>query len=352
MTYRVIQWSTGNVGVFALRAILQHPELELVGVWAHSEDKVGVDAGELCGLDPVGITATRDAEALLALGADCICYTATGDRRTIEAMKDLARILASGANLVSCSVSALVHPKSVPQRMVEPLAEACRKGDSSFFASGIEPGFASDILPLVLSGLCERWESIRIQEIINYATYDQPELLFEAFGFGKPLDHTPPLLQPGVLSFAWGGSLHLMAEALGLELEEIREVHDRMPVEKAIVIGGHTLEPGTCGALRFEVQGIIGGKVALVVEHVTRMDDALAPEWPSGARGYRVSIEGTPRMQVEWEFEDEQGDHTVGGLLITATRLVNAIPAVCQAETGLLSVLDLPLITGRGLYGT
>ncbi|MBW2268122.1 MAG: diacylglycerol kinase [Deltaproteobacteria bacterium] len=352
MSYRVIQWSTGNVGVFALRAILQNPELELVGVWAHSEDKEGVDAGELCGLDPVGITATTDAEALLALGADCVCYTATGDRRTIEAMEDMARILASGANLVSCSVAALVHPKSMPQPMVEPLAEACRKGNSSLFASGIEPGFASDTLPLVLSGLCERWESIRIQEIINYATYDQPELLFEAFGFGQPLDHTPPLLQPGVLSFSWGGSLHLMAEGLGLELDEVREVHDRIATEKAIAIGEHTIEAGTCGALRFEVQGIIDGKIVLVVEHVTRMDDAVAPEWPSGAGGYRVSIEGVPRMQLEWEFEDEQGDHTVGGVLITATRLVNAIPAVCEADSGLLSVLDLPLITGRGLHGT
>lgn len=352
MTYSVIQWSTGNVGAFALRSIMQHPELELVGVGAHSADKVGVDAGELCGLDPVGVIATRDDEALLALGADCVCYTATGDSRPIEAMQDMARILASGANLVSCSVAALVHPKSVPQQMIEPLAEACRKGGSSFFASGIEPGFASDTLPLVLSGLCERWESIRIQEIINYASYDQPELLFEAFGFGKPLDHTPPILRPGALSFAWGGSLHLMAEGLGLELDEVREVHDRRPTEQAIVVGGHTLEAGTCGALRFEVQGMIGGRAALVVEHVTRLDDALAPEWPSGAGGYRVSIEGTPRMQVDFEFADERGDHTVGGVLITATRLVNAIPAVCEADAGLMSALDLPLVTGRGLHGS
>ncbi len=352
MAYRVIQWSTGNVGVFALRAILQHPELELVGVWAHSKDKVGIDAGELCGRDPVGITATGDAEALLALGADCVCYTATGDRRPMEAMRDLGRILASGANLVSCTVAALVHPRSLPAPMREPLAEAARKGGSSLFASGIEPGFASDILPLVLSGLAERWETIRIQEIINYATYDQPELLFEAFGFGKPLDHTPPILQPGALGFAWGGSLNLMAEALGLELEEICEVHERVPTEEALVVGAQILEAGTCGALRFEVQGIVGGEPVLVVEHVTRLDDALAPEWPIGAGGYRVCIEGSPRMQVEFEFADDEGDHTVGGLQITATRLVNAIPAVCEAETGLLSALDLPLITGRGLHGT
>ncbi|MBJ17906.1 MAG: diacylglycerol kinase [bacterium] len=352
MTFRVIQWSTGNVGAFALRAILQHPELELVGVWTHSQDKIGVDAGELCGRDPVGIAATGNAEALLALGADCVCYTATGDRRPMEAMRDLTQILSSGANLVSCTVAALVHPKSLPASMHDPLAEACREGASSLFASGIEPGFASDVLPLVLSGLSERWETIRIQEILNYATYDQPELLFEVFGFGKPLDQTPPILRPGALRFAWGGSLNLMAEALGLELEEIREVHERVPTEEVLVLGGHTLEAGTSGALRFEVQGIVAGRPALVVEHVTRLDDALAPEWPTGAGGYRIFIEGNPHMQVEFEFEDEEGDHSEAGLQLAATRLVNAIPAVCEAESGLLSALDLPLVTGRGLHGT
>ncbi|MAE95922.1 MAG: diacylglycerol kinase [Deltaproteobacteria bacterium] len=350
MTYRVVQWSTGNVGAFALRAILQHPELELAGVWVSSEEKVGRDAGELCGLGPVGIAASHDAEALLALRPDCVCYTATSNNRPIEAIEDLGRILETGANVVSCSVAPLVHPGVLPPQMVEPLQKACLEAGSSLYVSGIEPGFASDTLPLTLSGLCERWESIRVQEIINYATYDQPELLFEAFGFGKPLDHTPPVLQPGTLSFAWGGALRLMADGLGIELDEIREVHERVPFEKPFTIGEHTLEPGTSGALRFEVQGIVGGQPALVVEHVTRLDDDLAPDWPSGRGGYRVTIEGTPRMQVQFEFEDERGDHTVGGVLITATRIVNAIPTVCEARAGLLSMLDLPLITGRGLH--
>jgi 4-hydroxy-tetrahydrodipicolinate reductase len=349
MPYRVIQWSTGNVGRFALRCIVGHPELELVGLWVHGAAKAGRDAGELCGIAPVGVRATNDAAALLALDADCVCYTATADLRPFEAVEDICRILAAGKNVVSSSIVPLVHPRSFFPEVREKLEEACGRGGTSFLTSGIDPGFANDLLPLVLSGLCERWEEIRILEIINYATYDQPQVLFETMGFGKPLDHTPLLLTPGTLSFAWGGTIRLLAEGLGVELEGIREMHERRPAERAIRIGEHTVEPGTMAALRFEVQGIVDGRPAIVVEHVTRLDDALAPGWPTGRGSYRVVITGRPTMRCEFEFEDERGDHAVGGVLLTATRLVNAIPAVCQARPGLLSALDLPLVTGRGL---
>ena len=349
MAYRVIQWSTGNVGRYALRAILGHPELELVGVFVHGLAKAGRDAGELAGGARVGLAATNDAEALLALDADCVCYTATADRRPFEAVADMCRILASGKNVVSSSVVGLVHPTTLLPQITEQLEEACRKGGTSFFTSGIDPGFANDVLPLVLSGLCERWDELRVQEIINYATYDQPQVLFDIMGFGKPLDHVPMLLLPGALSFGWGGTLRLLAEGLGVALDEIREVHERRPATRPIRIGSHVVEVGTMAALRFELQGVVRGRPAIVVEHVTRLDDALAPEWPTGSGSYRVLISGTPGMKCEFEFWDERGDHAVGGVLLSATRLVNAIPAVCEARPGLLSALDLPLITGRGL---
>ena len=349
MAYRVIQWSTGNVGRFALSAILDHPELELAGVFVHGPEKAGLDAGELAGTAPVGVAATHDADAILALDADCVCYTATADRRPFEAVADMARILASGKNVVSSSVVGLVHPATLLPQFTEQLEEACRKGGSSFFTSGIDPGFANDVLPLVLTGLCQRWDEVRVQEIINYATYDQPAVLFDIMGFGKPLDHVPMLLQPGVLGFGWGGTVRLLAEGLGVQIESLRELHERRPATRPIQIGAHRVEVGTMAALRFELQGIVRGRPALVVEHVTRLDDDLAPEWPSGKGSYRVLIAGTPGMRCEFEFWDERGDHAVGGVLLTATRLVNAIPAVCEARPGLLSALDLPLITGRGL---
>jgi 4-hydroxy-tetrahydrodipicolinate reductase len=187
MAYRVIQWSTGNVGAFALRCILDHPELELAGLWVHGAAKDGRDAGELCGRPPAGVTATRDAERLLALDADCVCYTATADLRPFEAIEDICRILAAGKDVVSSSVVPLVHPKSFFPEVRDRLEEACRTGGTSFFTSGIDPGFANDVLPLTLSGLCQRWE---IASSRSSTTRPRPPraVLFETMGFGKPLD--------------------------------------------------------------------------------------------------------------------------------------------------------------------
>jgi len=296
------------------------------------------------------VKATNDVDALLASNADCVSYTATADLRPFEAIEDICRILAAGKNVVSSSVVPLVHPHSFFPEVRDRLADACAKGRSSFLTSGIDPGFANDMLPLVLSGLAGSWEEIRIQEIINYATYDQPQVLFDTMGFGQPMDATPLLLTPGTLAFAWGGTVRLLADGLGLELDEVRQEFERRPAERAVTIGKRTVEPGTMGALRFEVQGIVGGVAAIVVEHVTRIDDALAPEWPQGKGSYRVLVKGDPGMRCDYEFWDEHGDHAVGGVVLTATRIVNAIPAVCQAKPGLLSALDLPLVTGRGLY--
>ena len=350
MRPRVIQGSTGNVGTHALRHVIDHPGLDLVGLWVHGAAKEGRDAGELCGRPPTGVRATRDAERLLALDADCVCYTATADLRPFEAIEDVCRILAAGKNVVSSSVVPLVHPHSFFPEVRDKLAAACATGRSSFFTSGIDPGFANDLLPLVLSGLAGTWREIRVQEIINYATYDQPQVLFETMGFGQPMDATPLLLTPGTLAFAWGGTIRLLADGLGLVLDDVRQTWERRPAERPVRIGSRTVEPGTMGALRFEVQGIVDGAPALVVEHVPRIDDALAPDWPQGDGSYRVLIDGVPGMRCEFEFWDEHGDHAVGGVVLTATRLVNAIPAVCAAAPGLLSALDLPLVTGRGLY--
>src|SRR5437867_13361360 len=167
MPYRVIQWSTGNVGRFALRSILGHPELALVGLWVHGAAKARKDAGELCGLPPVGVRATNDADTLLAMRADCVCYTATAHLRPFEAVEDVCRILAAGKNVVSSSIVPLVHPGSFFPEVRDKLEDACRRGGTSFLTSGIDPGFANDLLPLALSGLCQRWTEVRILEIIN-----------------------------------------------------------------------------------------------------------------------------------------------------------------------------------------
>jgi len=350
VTYRVIQWSTGNVGRHATRLIARHPDLELVGLWVHDPAKAGRDAGELVGTDRIGVTATDNADELLSVDADCVCYTATADTRITEAIDDLARILGSGKNVVSSSVVPLVFPPHVDPSLRAPLEQACVEAGVSCFTSGIDPGWANDLLPLVLTGACERVESLRVMEVVNYATYAQPTVLFDTMGFGHPLDHVPLLLVPGILSLAWGGVVKVLAAGLGVEIEELREVHERVPAPERIDLGFGVVEAGTSAALRFEVQGIVEGKARIVLEHVTRLDDTLAPDWPqpAGRSGYRVIVQGNPSYTCDVQMMGDDGDHNTGGLVGTAARIVNAIPAVCEAEPGLLSVLDLPLVPGKG----
>jgi 4-hydroxy-tetrahydrodipicolinate reductase len=349
MTYRVVQWSTGNVGLHAVRLIARHPQLELVGLWVHSPDKVGRDAGELVGIEPLGVAATNDVEEILALRPDCVCYTATADLRPGEAIADMAQLLAAGINVVSSSVVPLIYPPHVDPEMRRPLEEACAVGATSCFTSGIDPGFANDLLPLVLAGTCEYVDSLRVMEIVNYNTYAQPQVLFETMGFGQPLDATPLLLIPGVLSFAWGGVVRTIAAGLGVEIDELRESHERRPAPETIDLGFGVVEAGTTAALRFEVEGLVDGEAVVVLEHVTRLDDSLAPDWPQpvGHSGYRIIVSGNPNYTLDLQMMGDDGDHNTAGLVGTAGRIVNAIPAVCEAAPGLLSVHDLPLVTLR-----
>jgi hypothetical protein len=353
MPYRVVAWSTGNVGRNALVGIDAHPELELAGVWVSNPAKIGKDAGDLAGLDrPLGVTATGDAGELLALRPDCVVYTALADVRIFEALDDLCRILRSGANVVSSSPVFLQFPDGVvPSEMSDPVREAAAEGNASVFVNGIDPGFANDVLPLALTGISERVDEVRCLEILNYATYDQPTVLFDIMGFGRPLDETPLLLQPGVLTMAWGSVVRQIAAALDVDLDEIGEWHTRFPAPETFAVSSGTIETGTAAALRFEVRGLRGGKPLIVLEHVTRLRDDLAPTWPqpTGTGCYRVEIRGEPNCTLDLQLVGSDGDHNTAGLKTTAMRLVNAIPAVVQAPPGLLTAMDLPLIPARGL---
>jgi 4-hydroxy-tetrahydrodipicolinate reductase len=263
----------------------------------------------------------------------------------------MAAMLASGKNVVSSSVVSLIYPPHVDPHIRGKLEEACAAGNSSCFTSGIDPGWANDLLPFVLTGACEYIDELRVMEVVNYATYAQPTVLFDIMGFGRPLDSDPLLLLPGVLSLAWGGVVKVLAAGLGVEIEELREVHERRPAPRDIDLGFGVVEQGTTAAMRFEVQGVVDGQVRIVLEHVTRLADDLCPDWPQpiGESGYRVIVTGNPTYTCDVQMMGDDGDHNTGGLVGTAARLINAIPAVCAAPPGLLSVLDLPLIPGAAL---
>jgi 4-hydroxy-tetrahydrodipicolinate reductase len=349
---RVIQWGTGNAGQPALRAIIRRPDLELVGVHAHSPQKVGRDAAELCGLDePTGVVATDDIDALLALDADCVSYMVQGESRMRATIDELSRALAAGKNVVNTSLVFLVYPPSMPDGFRAPLEAACEEGGTTLFTSGLDPGWSGDVIPLALAGACERVDSVRVTEMMDYSTYEDPGFTGVFFGYGRPLDYEAPLFSPGAVSGGWGGMIHMVADALGWKVEELREEHERLPAPETFETAMGTIEQGTCAGVRFEVQGIVDGRAAVVAAHVNRLRADIGPEWPAlsdGRSGYRMEISGSPSYTCEIEPIGDHGDHNEAGILGTAMRMVNAIPAVCAAPPGLVSPLDLPLFTGRG----
>lgn len=346
MPIDVIGWSTGTVGIHAVPAIIAHPELELAGLWVHSDDKAGRDAGELCGGPPVGVSATQDSEALLALDADCICYTASSDIRPDAVVDDLCRMLAGGKNVVNTSFVPLLYPKAAGEGVNDRLEAACQEGASSFFTSGIDPGFGNAGLAIGALALCKEVRTVRMMEIVNYATWDNPFTMFEIMGFGKADTSQSLLLSPGSTALAWGPVLELVAAAIGLEVDDILERHEVMTADTDIEIASGTVAAGTISAMRFEIIAMSGGEERLVVEHVTRLRDDDAPEWPHGA-GYRILIEGDPHVQVELGLSSDNGDHNHAGCLATAMHVVNAIPAVVAADPGVQNLLSLPVYSAR-----
>ncbi|MFT4127367.1 MAG: diacylglycerol kinase [Gordonia sp. (in: high G+C Gram-positive bacteria)] len=355
MTLRVVEWSTGTVGRHAIAGIDAHPDLELVGVWVSDPAKVGRDAGDLAGLGrDLGVIATHDRDALLALAPDAIVHTAMTDDRVVEAIGDLTAFLRAGINVVSSGPVVLQFPHGVlPSSMVDDIAAAAIAGGASLHVNGIDPGFANDVLPLAMTSLSQRIDEIRCAEIADYGTYNQPVVMRDLFGFGQPMDATPLLLNPGMLSLAWGSVVRQLATGLGVTLDEpLVERVERVAADRDYSTVSVDVPAGTMAALHFEVIGQVAGADRVVLEHYTRTHPEQCPDWPVPSTGdgcYRIEISGEPQMAVEFTHRGETGDHNVSGMIVTAMRLVNSVPAVVNAPPGLVTALDLPLVTGKGL---
>ncbi|MCW2813205.1 MAG: dihydrodipicolinate reductase [Nocardioides sp.] len=353
---RVVVWSTGTIGRHAIAGIDAHPDLELVGVWVSNPDKHGKDAGVLAELGrELGITATTDRDELIALAPDAIVHTAMADDRVFECIEDLISFVEAGINVTSSGPVLLQWPEEIlPPEFIQRIEDACAKGNASMHINGIDPGFANDVLPLVMTSLSQRIDEVRVMEICNYATYYQPVVMGDLFGFGKPMEEVGMLWHPGILTMAWGSVVRQIAAGLDVVLDEpLTEEVDRRPAERDTHSVSGDIAAGTMGSVRFQLIGKVDGVPRVVLEHVTRTDDDSQPEWetpPAGSDAcYRIKITGEPMMNVDFTHHGEHGDHNVSGMITTAQRIVNALPAVVAAEPGIVRALDLPLVTGRGL---
>jgi 2,4-diaminopentanoate dehydrogenase len=358
MSYRVIQWTTGGTGRNALRHILARPDLELAGVWVHSAEKNGADAAELCGWPrPTGVHATNSVDEIVDLDADCVSYMRTnpyyplGDQTAsseVDAVvEELDRLLSSGKNVVSLTTLPLVWPPMWGAPVLERLQRACEKGQSSFRAVGICPGFYTDALPLLLSGMSERIDRIRYVQLLNYSTYAQPTRM-RMLGFGvRPSELKPQ--DPHRMAAVYGPAMYVMAAALGVRLSGFTEDFAWQVTREDLDVAFGRVEAGTVGAIRMELCGLVGGEPLFVFEVVSRLRNDLAPDWPSmgGREGFRVVIEGEPNLSVDCDIGAEAGNGIEITLNQTAALAINEIPGLCRAAPGVHSFLDSPVTTGR-----
>ena len=319
MSLRVVQWTTGNVGKRSVRAVVDHPDLELVGCYAWSADKVGRDVGTLCGIDPLGVAATDDVDALLALKPDCVIYNPMWPD-----IDELVRIL-----------------------------EACERGGATMFGTGISPGFA-ELLAIVATSICDRVDKVTVSEAADTTLYDSPTTEIPA-GFGRPIDdpELPAMTAQGTAVF--GEAVALVADALGVELDEIVCEAEYAQTTEDLDLGSWKIDAGCVAGLAASWQGRVGGRTVVDLNVRWKKGTALEPNWAI-EDGWVIQIDGRPTVTTKIGFlppPDFEAttfqDFMVLGMIMTAMPAVYAIPRVVEAAPGIVTYVDLPLVLPRGL---
>lgn len=352
--YPVIVWGTGVVGKLVIRELLDHPVYELAGVIVHDPSKNGVDVGTLVGAEPAGLAASTDIDAVLA-NEGTVAYFGPTAQYALENIDNMTRALRTGHNVVSTAMTPWVYPQVCPPEMLVDINKACEEGQTSCFTTGIDPGFANDLFPMTLLGVCGRVDSVLVQELLDYQYYNGD--FATPMGLGAPMEQPAVLEIPEVLIIAWGHTIPMIADAVGVKLEKIDTVYEKWATPTDITYGAApntaVVPAGHCAAVRFEIRGWVDGEPKINIEHVNRITNDTAPHWPRAQSvdndAYRIEIKGSPNITQETVFRDERtGDGAIGGCLATGMRAINAIPAVIDAAPGFVTALDLPLVPGRG----
>ena len=336
-SHRVVQWATGNIGTRSLRSVIEHPTLELAGVYVHSPDKAGRDAGDLCGLEPTGVSATNDIEDVVAVGADCVLYMP----RALDA-DEVCRLLASGANVVTTR-GEFHHPPSMDAALRERVEAACAEGGTSLHSTGSSPGFISEAVPLVLTSIQRRLDGLTIDEFADLSQRPSPDLLFGIMGFGQaPAGFDERRLSHGRTSF--GPSLRLVADTLGVPLDDLEASGEVAVASRTVDIAAGTIEAGTVAAQRLTVAGMRDGVPLLRFRATWYCTTELDPAWLVRPTGWHVAVEGDAPLDVDLRFPfpiEQMADMSPG---YTAHRAVNAVPVVCAAPPGIRTTVDLPQV--------
>lgn len=346
-TYRVIQWATGVVGKTALRHFIENPVFELVGVLVTNPEKVGMDAGDIVGLTKTGVLATDDVEKIIALEADCVLFAPI-----MTNVETICRLLRSGKNVAS--VAGPFSPQHYPEHFAK-IEAACREGNSSYHACGVHPGFSGDILPLTLTRLMNRVDHIQIYEFIDKLR--NPMVYTEVMGFGRDPDAllAKPSRSPEA-PYAFAQSMALVAEGLGKKIEkvttklEVAKATQDIPYSLGIglPISG-TIRKGTVAGQHYEWTAWVEGKPLITYHFYWTMGENVEPPWDIDSR-YQVVIEGDPPIELRlMSRPDADGVRPFLGLPWTGLLGATALPAVCEAEPGVVTHVDLGIVQPQGL---
>jgi hypothetical protein len=346
--YRVVQWTTGNVGKSSVAAIAANPTLELVGCYAWSDDKVGRDVGVLAGIEPLGVAATNDVDALLALKPDVVVY----NPMWID-VDELVRILSAGVNVVTSASFITGHNLGDGR---DKLAAACEKGGATMFGSGVSPGFA-ELIAIAATNGCARVDKVIIAESSDTTFYDSPDTE-RPCGFGKPIDDPDlqPMMSEGTAIFA--EAVRLVGDALGVEFDEIVCEAEYAQTTEDVVMASWTIEKGCVAGVFGSWQGRVNGKTIVDLNVRWRKGQTLDPDWDVDGDPWKITIEGLPTVTMQVGFlpppdfiENAKTIEDFMGLghIITALPPIHAIPAVVAAAPGIVTYNDLPLILPRGV---
>jgi hypothetical protein len=335
--YRVVQWSTGTIGTRALRALIDHPRMTLTGVYVHRHDKVGRDAGELCGTNATGVTATASIDDVIAAAPDCALYMPNALN-----LDEMCRLLAAGINVVS-TCGAFHHPPSMDPAVRAKVQGACELGGTSVHSTGSSPGFITEAVPLVLTSIQRQLNAIAIDEYADLSQRNSPDLLFHVMGFGRPIGPFEQF-RADYLGGSFGPSLHLVADAIGLPLDSVEASGELAAASKDTTIAAGELKVGTVAAQRVTVSGIRAGRQLLRFRATWYCTTDLEPSWDLLDTGWHVSVDGDAPLDVTLRMPIPLDRMAAISPAYTANRAVNAVPYVCAAAPGIVSTLDLPQI--------
>jgi len=286
---RIVVWGTGFVGKMIIPEVLRHPNFELVGVGVSDKDKVGRDVGEICGIGDIGIVATDDLQALIALRPDALVHYGPTAGLADANIRDIGAFLRAGIDVASTAMTPWVwpHMKLNPPSWIDPITEACAEGGATCFTTGIDPGFANDLFPMTLMGLCAEVRKVKALELVDYINYTGA--YEDEMGIGRPPEFTPLLEHTDILVMSWGATVPMMAHAVGIELDEITSTWDKWVTEEPITTAKGVINAGEVAAIHFTINGMYKGEPRICLEHVNRVGtDAVIGATLSGEMARQI----------------------------------------------------------------